>query len=195
VLNHDSPVPSSAGHRWHRRYTLNFPLFFVPTSILVFSLTFPSARAALTLDEMREALGSDVEVVKRVLHSLSCGKSKLLLKTPEGNTIGASDSFRFNAKFTSPLRRLRIPMASLEDSNVSKRNVEEDRSLAVEAALVRIMKARKTLTHSQLASECVAQLPFFRPQPKEIKKRIEHLISREYLERDDADPNTYRYLA
>jgi len=144
---------------------------------------------------MREALGSDVEVVKRVLHSLSCGKSKLLLKTPEGNTIGASDSFRFNAKFTSPLRRLRIPMASLEDSNVSKRNVEEDRSLAVEAALVRIMKARKTLTHSQLASECVAQLPFFRPQPKEIKKRIEHLISREYLERDDADPNTYRYLA
>ncbi len=28
-----------------------------------------------------------------------------------------------------------------------------------------------------------------------IKRRIEHLIEREYLERDTADPNLYRYLA
>jgi hypothetical protein len=28
-----------------------------------------------------------------------------------------------------------------------------------------------------------------------IKRRIEHLIEREYLERDTADVNLYRYLA
>jgi cullin 1 len=39
------------------------------------------------------------------------------------------------------------------------------------------------------------QLHFFKPNPKVIKKRIEHLIDREYLERDAADPNVFKYLA
>jgi hypothetical protein len=43
-------------------------------------------------------------------------------------------------------------------------------------------------------SVCV-QLHFFKPNPRVIKKRIETLIDREYLERDSADPNTYKYLA
>lgn len=40
-----------------------------------------------------------------------------------------------------------------------------------------------------------AQLHFFKPNPKIIKKRIEHLIDREYLERDRDDPNVFHYLA
>lgn len=28
-----------------------------------------------------------------------------------------------------------------------------------------------------------------------IKRRIEHLIEREYLERDEAQPNVYKYVA
>ena len=31
--------------------------------------------------------------------------------------------------------------------------------------------------------------------PKQIKKRIEDLIAREYLERDANNPNLYKYLA
>lgn len=85
-------------------------------------------------------------------------------------------------------------MAVLDDSHNVKR-VEEDRSIAIEAATVRIMKARKTLSHQQLLAEVLAQLAFFRPDPKLIKKRIESLIDREYLERDPDNPNTYRYLA
>lgn len=38
-----------------------------------------------------------------------------------------------------PMRKIRIPMASLEESHNLKR-VEEDRSIAIEAAIVRIMK-------------------------------------------------------
>jgi hypothetical protein len=38
-----------------------------------------------------------------------------------------------------PNRKIRIPMASLDDTNLTKR-VEEDRSQAIEAATVRIMK-------------------------------------------------------
>ena len=35
----------------------------------------------------------------------------------------------------------------------------------------------------------------FKPDPKQIKKRIEDLLARVYLERDTANPNLYKYLA
>jgi cullin 1 len=147
-----------------------------------------------SLDEVQTALGCDVEVVKRTLHSLSCGKLRVLVKSPEGNSIGANDTFAYNAAFASPLRKLRIPMASLEETR-NPQKVEDDRSHSIEAAIVRVMKARKGLAHATLVSEVMAQLHFFRPAPKAIKKRIEHLIERDYLERDTADSNFYKYVA
>merc|ERR1719488_334228 len=111
-----------------------------------------------------------------------------------GNTIKNTDSFQFNASFTCPMRKIRIPMANLDESHNPKR-VEEDRTVAIEVAVVRIMKARKTLSHQQLLAEVLSQLAFFRPNPKVIKRRIEALIDREYLERCPDAPNTYRYLA
>jgi cullin 1 len=153
-----------------------------------------SATGVMTFEQVREALNLTVDVVKRILHSLSCGKYKLLAKQPVGKTIGTSDTFQVNVSFASPMRKLRIPMASLEESH-SQKNVEEDRSIAIEAAIVRIMKARKTLQHQQLISEVLSQLAFFKPNLKVIKRRIEALIDREYLERDPEQANTYRYLA
>ncbi|CAN0373899.1 unnamed protein product, partial [Discosporangium mesarthrocarpum] len=76
-----------------------------------------------------------------------------------------SGQFSFNAGFNCPMRKIRIPMASLEESHNPKR-VEEDRSIAIEAAIVRIMKARKTIAHQQLVAEVLSQLSFFRPNPK-----------------------------
>jgi cullin 1 len=58
------------------------------------------------------------------------------------------------------------------------------------------MKARKLLSHQQLMAEVSAQLmSFFQPDPKEIKRRIEDLIAREYIERDKEHNNMYHYLA
>ena len=48
----------------------------------------------------------------------------------------------------------------------------------------------------QLVMEVVQQLQrMFQPDFRLIKKRIEDLISREYLERDAENQNTYKYLA
>ena len=44
--------------------------------------------------------------------------------------------------------------------------------------------------------EVVQQLTkMFKPDFKIIKKRIEDLISRDYLERDKDNPNVFKYLA
>jgi len=51
--------------------------------------------------------------------------------------------------------------------------VEEDRRHLVEASIVRIMKARKTLHHNDLIAEVTKQLSIrFNPSPVFIKKRI-----------------------
>ena len=49
------------------------------------------------------------------------------------------------------------------------------------------MKARKTLKYLDLESEIVRIVTIFRPQPLEIKKRIELLIERDYISRDEKD--------
>jgi len=44
-------------------------------------------------------------------------------------------------------------------------------------------------------TECINLLwQHFTPDPKIIKKRIEDLIAREYLERDPEKPSVYRYV-
>ena len=63
-----------------------------------------------------------------------------------------------------------------------------------QACIVRIMKSSKRLKHADLLQEVIKQLaPRFAPTPADIKKRIEALIERDYLDRE-ADLKTYNYL-
>lgn len=91
-------------------------------------------------------------------------------------------------------------VAAVKESDVEKtatrQKVDEDRKPQVEAAIVRIMKSRKVLEHNLLITEVTQQLRSrFLPDPNTIKKRIESLIEREFLERDKVDWRVYKYLA
>ena len=60
--------------------------------------------------------------------------------------------------------------------------------MQIDAAIVRVMKTRKTLSHKLLVSELMQMLKF-PMKASDLKKRIESLIDREYLERDAENPN------
>jgi cullin 1 len=156
-------------------------------------LSFEEVSAKLNVQAGRDASVAK-SIVKKTLHSLSCGKHKVLKKNPKGKSINSNDRFSANASFKSRTTRIRIPMASLESSHNAKK-IEEDRTHTIEAAIVRIMKTRKEMQHSLLISEVVQQLIFFKPAPKAVKRCIENLIDREYLERHESQPGHYRYLA
>ena len=81
-----------------------------------------------------------------------------------------------------------------EERKKTHETVSKDRLYFIDAAVVRIMKARKTTDHRSLIGEVMAQLKF-PVSNADIKKRIESLIEREYMERVEGDKSRYKYLA
>ncbi|XWS14058.1 hypothetical protein CRYUN_Cryun36dG0090900 [Craigia yunnanensis] len=150
----------------------------------------------LSYSEIMTQLNLTDDDVVRLLHSLSCAKYKILNKEPSTKTISSTDHFEFNYNFTDKMRRIKIPLPPVDEKKKVIEDVDKDRRYAIDASIVRIMKSRKVLGHQQLVSECVEQLGrMFKPDFKAIKKRIEDLITRDYLERDKDNPNIFRYLA
>ncbi|XP_030508757.2 cullin-1 [Cannabis sativa] len=150
----------------------------------------------LSYSEIMTQLNVNNDDLVRLLHSLSCAKYKILNKEPNTKIISPNDIFEFNYKFTDRMRRIKIPLPPMDERKKVIEDVDKDRRYAIDAAIVRIMKSRKVLGHQQLVLECVEQLGrMFKPDIKAIKKRIEDLITRDYLERDKDNANMFKYLA
>eukprot|EP01023_Acetabularia_acetabulum_P049241 TRINITY_DN5249_c0_g1_i7.p1 TRINITY_DN5249_c0_g1~~TRINITY_DN5249_c0_g1_i7.p1 ORF type:complete len:627 (+),score=66.81 TRINITY_DN5249_c0_g1_i7:256-1881(+) len=152
----------------------------------------------LSYSQIRDASGIEEKELKRTLQSLACGKVRVLKKIPKGAEIDDADEFVFNEDFSNNLYRIKINTIQLketeEENKKTNEQVLQDRQYQIDAAIVRIMKTRKTLSHQLLVKELIQQLRFA-VRPQDLKKRIESLIEREYLERDQNDKNIYNYLA
>ncbi|KAE8708845.1 Cullin-4 [Hibiscus syriacus] len=152
----------------------------------------------LSFQDIKDSTGIEDKELRRTLQSLACGKVRVLQKFPKGKDVEDDDSFVFNEGFTAPLYRLKVNAIQMketvEEHTSTTERVFQDRQYQVDAAIVRIMKTRKVLSHTLLITELFQQLKF--PiKPADLKKRIESLIDREYLERDKNNPQIYNYLA
>nr|GMD87929.1 cullin-4-like [Ipomoea batatas] len=126
---------------------------------------------SFSFQDIKEAIGIEDKELRRTLQSLACGKVRVLQKV---NAIQMKET--------------------VEENTSTTERVFQDRQYQVDAAIVRIMKTRKVLSHTLLIAELFQQLKF--PiKPADLKKRIESLIDREYLERDKSNPQIYNYLA
>jgi len=83
-------------------------------------------------------------------------------------------------------------MRKIEEKSEIELKIRRDKQ--VDAAIVRIMKGQKQLEYSELISLVYEELKDrVKPQVSFIKKRLDYLVEREYLERDNYY-NIYRYL-
>jgi cullin 3 len=153
-----------------------------------------------TYSELRSQMDFPDADLKRCLLQLSLGKQKILRKQIKSTEIGMDEEFRVNLAFKSPNFRIKLNVINTKETEAEAKQteskVDQERRPLIEAAIVRVMKARKRLHHNQLVEETIKQLSSrFTPDLTEIKKRIENLIDREFLTRTEEDHHLYDYLA
>ncbi|KAJ0181848.1 hypothetical protein K1T71_002570 [Dendrolimus kikuchii] len=189
-----APAPASAPPRRH--------IIQVSTFQMCVLLLF-NKRERLTYEEILNETDIPEKDLVRALQSLAMGKptQRVLIKQPKTKEIEPSHHFYVNDAFTSKLHRVKIQTVAAKGESEPERRetrnkVDEDRKHEIEAAIVRIMKARKKMAHTLLVAEVTEQLRArFLPSPVVIKKRIEGLIEREYLARTPDDRKVYTYVA
>eukprot|EP01111_Echinosteliopsis_oligospora_P010109 TRINITY_DN3086_c0_g1_i1.p1 TRINITY_DN3086_c0_g1~~TRINITY_DN3086_c0_g1_i1.p1 ORF type:complete len:773 (+),score=216.93 TRINITY_DN3086_c0_g1_i1:171-2489(+) len=163
-------------------------------------LQFNEGVDAMTTEELQIATQLTDTVLKTTL--LSLVKTKVLNMDPpnEDEDITKSHKFSLNKAFKNKKTKVQInvpvPQQVKEDNDTTHKTVEEDRKLQIQAAIVRIMKMRKRLQHGNLMSEVIAQLQTrFKPKVSVIKKCIDILIEKEYLQRVEGQKDMYSYVA
>lgn len=102
----------------------------------------------------------------------------MLTKTPRGRDVSNSDTFTVNLNFSDPKYRIKINQIQAKESKEENKETHErvaaDRNYETQAAIVRIMKTRKTISHAELVAEVISATKNRGPlDPADIKKNIE----------------------
>ncbi|KAJ5492097.1 Winged helix-turn-helix transcription repressor DNA-binding [Penicillium expansum] len=172
----------------HCQLTANFPLgkknLVVSSFQAIVLLPFndiPDGEG-MQYAQIQEATGLSDPELQRTLQSLACAKYRVLSKTPKGKEVNSTDQFSYNTSFSDKQMRIKINQIQLketkEETKTTHERVAADRHFETQAAIVRIMKSRKALSHAELIAEVInATKSRGVLQPTEIKGEIEKYIS------------------
>ena len=119
-----------------------------------------TVRCRSLIQEIHQETDINEKDLQRALLPLSMGKlsQRIFLKEPKSKEIQPTDRFSVNDSFTSKLFRVKInPITAKVESDPERQEtrnkVDDDRKHVIDAAIVRIMKTRKMMTHTQLIAE------------------------------------------
>lgn len=161
--------------------------------------------SAVTYQQLMSATQmTDLDIKCNIIPLL---QMKILLKgnpsNPQANPkeFYHNDIYTLNPGFKHQMYKIKVPIAHAKENKSAEKadvadKVDEDRRHMVEATIVKVMKTRRKIEHNALIAEATKILSSkFNPDPSMIKKRIESLIDREYMERDNEDRRFYKYIA
>ncbi|XP_066921529.1 cullin-2-like [Clytia hemisphaerica] len=152
----------------------------------------------MTYREIDSHLQLEVKELKRTLQSVL--DVKLLTKQPSEEKDLTVCTFNLNKDFSNKRTKFKITAAvqreTPQEVEQTHTSVDEDRKMYTQAAIVRIMKSRKVMKHNLLIQEVVDQSRArFSPSTQLIKKCVEALIEKNYIERVKGARDEYSYVA
>ena len=148
----------------------------------------------ISFKSLCEKLGLTSEYLKPLVHSLYATKYKLITKSGLHNKITDDDEIQINEDFSNGSKNIKLPTPIINIKKVET-NLEENRAILIDSIIVRIMKTNKIMLHKNLCESVMLEIKLFQATTNQIKKRIETLISKEYIERDSGDVTRYLYVA
>jgi cullin 4 len=161
-------------------------------------MIFNEETKGLTFLQIKDQTGIEDAELRRTLQSLSLGQYRVLRKVRAGKEVEDTDVFHFNENFEAGLVRIKINQIQIKESeqeiDATHDRVLQDRQYQVDAAIVRIMKSRKSIQRQVLFGELAQQLRFS-VTTEMVNKRLGSLIERDYLEVDETDSTRLTYLA
>ncbi|XP_015111572.1 cullin-2 [Diachasma alloeum] len=136
------------------------------------------------------------QLVKHAMGLVDCK----ILKKEEDKELEEDSLLMLNFDYYNKRTKFKVTGAlqrdQPHDAEATHRSVDDDRKLYLQAAIVRIMKSRKLLKHNQLVQEVLEQSKVkFAPAIGMIKKCIEALIDKQYIERTPNSADEYSYVA
>lgn len=140
-----------------------------------------AADGVLSTEQIGTATNLSGGELERTLQSLACGKVRPLVKSPKGKEVKPTDTFVVNKVFSDPKYRVKINQIQLKETKAENKETHErvaaDRQFETQAAIVRIMKSRKAMTHPQLVAEVINQTKSRGAMdPADIKQNIEKCV-------------------
>ena len=148
----------------------------------------------LTLLELVQHTGMKPDILAPQMELLI--KMKVLKVKPDADNPIYSLNTKYSYKKIKVNINQPVKSEAAAETNELVKGAEEDRTFAIQATIVRIMKSRNVLSHALLVSETTAQCAkYFTPKVPSIKKNIDLLIEKEYLKRSEGKRDEYTYVA
>ena len=119
--------------------------------------------------------------------------SKLLIKLNE-NENKDDNKYFLNKNFINENEIIKVEMPIKKENYIRKEYIEEDRSMAIDGMIVKILKSKKKMEYNEVINYILSNLERFKVKVESIKKRINSLIERELIGRDKNDANILIYI-
>ncbi|TDL24126.1 Cullin-domain-containing protein [Rickenella mellea] len=144
----------------------------------------------LSLEEIHAATAMSKEVLRQTMEPLT--KSKILVQS-------GADNIKLNESFKSKKMRINLNQPvrkTVTEADDVVQGVEKDRKYVIQANIIRLMKANKTMTYQALIREVMSQVArWFTPKIPDIKRAIDLLLEKEYIRRIVDAKDSFEYIA
>lgn len=162
----------------------------------------------ISLYLIAKELSVPLEILKENLMPMLTKENNIIkkLKNSEGDNLSLSiedslilnDNFSFdnnnNPNLEEDIITLKFYQKNLKENFVQKEKFEGERSYAIEANIIKILKIHKRMNVHELMEKVMKSIEIFKINISDIKKRIDNLIDRSFIKRDKDNPQVYKYF-